>query len=184
MYEFMNNFYEMFSNEDAFCTATKEQINQLKNLWGNNIYKITELYEKYQPNNIPMLESYVKLLGIDSIIDENTIVEPGKYLSQFGVLVFALTVGGDLLCIDTNKHHDGDACVLIVDSNFCSYNEIHDCIEIGIVPDDFIIDYSQGNIIKLNYDNICKYIHKVEDSFILFMSKLSRNEYDDIEDFL
>ena len=70
MYEFMNNFYEMFSNEDAFCAATKEQINQLKNLWGNNIYKITELYEKYQPNNIPMLESYVKLLGIDSIIDE------------------------------------------------------------------------------------------------------------------
>lgn len=184
MYEFMNGFYEMFGKENIFCKATIDQINQLKALWGDNVYKIIELYTNYQPNNMPMLESYVQLLGIDSIIDENTIAEPGKYLAQFRVYPFALTVGGNLLCIDTNECHNGDADVLIVDSNFCSYNKNYDCIEIGIIPNDIANDFSSEKIIKLNYENICKYVHKVEESFILFMYKLSRNEYDDIEDFL
>ena len=85
-------------------------------------------------NLLPMLDSYVSLLGIDRIILENTRGEPWKFLAEYGVFVFAITVGGNVLCVDTNDYKDGDASVLIADANFCSYNDHYGCAEIGIIP--------------------------------------------------
>ncbi|WP_448821813.1 hypothetical protein [Cetobacterium sp.] len=131
-----------------------------------------------------MLSSYVQLIGIDNIIVENTNAEPGKYLAEYGVYVFAITVGGNVLCIDTNDVKEGDASVLIADSNFCSYNEVYDCIEIGIVPEMLLDDLSNNGIVRLNYMNIKKCLNKIDDSCLDFMMKLSNEEYEDIEEFL
>ncbi len=184
MMELITNFYNMFGSKDIFCHATEEQIKQLTKLFGGNVKKIIEFYSVYQPNNIPMLDCYVQLLGIDSMINENTNSEPGKYLSEYGVVVFALTVGGNLLCIDTNDSFEDDAPVLIADANFCSYNKAYDCIEIGVVPYDLLPQLMGDGVLRLNYDNIKKFLPKVESSFLLFMNNLSCNYYNDIEDFL
>ena len=53
------------------------------------------------------------MLDIESILDENTNFAPGSYLSQFGVFVFATTVRGNGICIDTNDCKNGDPAVLI-----------------------------------------------------------------------
>ena len=108
------------------------------------------------------------------MIEENTYAEPGKYLSDYGVFVFAVTVGGNVLCIDTNKVKNGYASVLIADANFCSYNEYYDCIEIGIAPDKVLDKLHGSEILRLNYPNIKKCLPKIENSFIKFMRKLSR----------
>lgn len=184
MQEVIENFYNMYENEDLFCPASDEQIRKLSNLFGNNVNKIIDFYKKYQPNNIPMLDSYVQLLGIDKILLENTIAEPGKYLAEYGIYVFALTVGGNLLCIDTNDCKDDDASILIIDCNFCSYNDHYNCVEIGIVPDELMEDFLKNGIVILNYSNIKKCVKKIESSFEVFMNKLSNSEYDDIEEFL
>lgn len=184
MKEVIEKFYNMYKNEDLFCYASDEQIRKLCKLFGNNAGKIIDFYKKYQPNNIPMLDSYVQLLGIDRILLENTAAEPGKYLAENGVYVFALTVGGNLLCIDTNDCKDGDASILIADCNFCSYNEKYNCVEIGMVPDELIGELLKNGIVALNYPNIKKCLKKIESSFEVFMNKLSNGEYDDIEDFL
>jgi len=185
MLDFIQNFYDMFKNDDLFCRATDEQISKLSSLFGHNVYKIIDFYREYQPNNLPMLDSYVRLLGIDAIMLENTNGEPGKYLAEYGVYVFAVTVGGNVLCIDTNDYtEDGDASVLIADSSFCSYNQYHNCVEIGIVPKELRSEMLGQGVIKLNYQNIKKCLTSIESSFYVFMEKLSNNEYDDIEEFL
>lgn len=184
MKEVIEKFNNMYENEDLFCPASDEQISKLSNLFGNNVKKIIDFYRKYQPNNIPMLDSYVQLLGIDKILLENTTAEPGKYLAENGVYVFALTVGGNLLCIDANDCKEDDASILIADCNFCSYNENYKCVEIGIVPDELMEDMLQDGIVILNYPNIKKCLKKIESSFEVFMNKLSNGEYDDIEEYL
>lgn len=184
MKEVIEKFNNMYENEDLFCPASDEQISKLSNLFGNNVKKIIDFYRKYQPNNIPMLDSYVQLLGIDKILLENTTAEPGKYLAENGVYVFALTVGGNLLCIDANDCKEDDASILIADCNFCSYNENYKCVEIGIVPDELMEDMLKDGIVILNYPNIKKCLKKIESSFEVFMNKLSNGEYDDIEEYL
>ncbi|MDO5406326.1 MAG: hypothetical protein Q4F28_03215 [Eubacteriales bacterium] len=184
MNQIIDNFSEIFKREDLFSHATETEISQLKKLFGEKVNKVIEFYCKYQPNNFPMSKSYVQLIDIDKIIIENTIGEPGKFMAEYGVYVFALTVGGNVLCIDTNDVHDGDANVLIADSNFCSYNETHNCVEIGVAPEEVVQHLGEGEILVLNYANMTKCLKKIENSFLTFMLKLSKNEYDDIEAYL
>ena len=185
MLESIENFEKMFSDKsDVFCAATPDQITKLKKLFGDNVNKIIDFYSGHQPNHLPMLDCYLSLLGIDHILMENISGEPGKYLAGYGVYVFAVTVGGNVLCIDTNNCTDGDAAVLIADANFCSYNECHDCIEIGVLSDELYMELEEDRIVRLNYYNIKKCLTMIESSFFTFLNKLSRNEYEDIEAFL
>ena len=184
MYEFVKNFYDMFGRDDLFCPASEGQTEQLSRLFGTNVEKVTEFYREHQPDNMPMLDSYVSLLGIDRILLENTSGEPGKYLAKFGVFVFAVTVGGNVLCIEANDCKDGDASVLIADANFCSYNDHYGCAEIGIIPKRAAGEFLGKGMVALNYPNIKKCLTKIEPSFLLFMEKLSRNEYEDVEEYL
>ena len=184
MYQIIKNFNKILGKGDSFTQASPIQINKLKTLFGNEVSKVIEFYSKYQPYNVPMLNSYVQLIDIDNIIEENTNAEPGKFLSKFGVFVFALTVGGNVLCINTNDTKNGDASVLIADANFCSYNEFYKCIEIGIAPEEVFEQLEENEILPLNYSNIIKCLRKIEDSFMEFMLKLSSNEYEDIEEYL
>lgn len=184
MYEFVKNFYDEYKTEDLFCNASEDQISDLIEVFGTNVDKIIDFYRYYQPNNIPMLDSYVRLLGIDGILMENLNGEPGKYLSRYGICVFAVTVGGNVLCVDTNETLSGDASVVIADSCFCSYNEHFDCVEIGRIPKHIEDDCSGKGIVELNYLNAKKCLTKIESSFLTFMEKLSINEYEDIEEFL
>ncbi len=184
MDKLIKNFNKILEKDNLFIQATSIQINKLKALFGDGVDKIVDFYARYQPYDIPMLKSYVQLLGIDNIIEENTNAEPGKYLAEYGVYVFALTVGGNVLCIDTNNAKDGDTSVLIADSNFCSYNEFRKCVEIGIIPEEVMEQFTNEEIIPMNYTNITKCLKKVEDSFMQFMLKLSNDEYEDIEEYL
>ena len=43
----------------------------------------------------------ISSISIDDIIVENTDGEPGMYLSKYGVFVFSVTLGGNVLLIDT-----------------------------------------------------------------------------------
>ena len=184
MFQLVNEFKNEYGREDLFCEATKEQYEQLEKLIGKNVYNIIDFYKQNQPHNIPMLKSYVRLLDIEHIIHENTELIPGKYLAQCGFFVFATTVGGNVLCIDSVSSKDGDANVYIADYMFCEYNEKLDCVEICIVPENVELEKNQEGIIELNHENIVRCLKKVDDSYFTFMEKLSRNEYEDIEAFL
>ena len=184
MNQIVENFKKAFQNEDLFIRSTPAQMEKLERLMGGEVGRIIDFYREFQPYNVPMSKSYVKLLDIDNMLLENTNAEPGKYLAEYGCFVFALTVGGNVLCIDTNNVKSGDASVLIADANFCSYNEIYECTEIGIIPDEVLEQLADNEIVPLNYPNIVKCLKKVEDSFFAFMLKLSNDEYEDIEKFL
>ena len=57
MYEFVKNFYDEYKNEDMFCNVSDDQI--------------SDLIKEFGKRNIPMLDSYVRLLGINEILIEN-----------------------------------------------------------------------------------------------------------------
>jgi len=131
-----------------------------------------------------MLDSYVNLLDIEAIFREKEDHEPGCYLAEYGVFVIAVTVGGNVVCLDTNDVTDGDAAILISNLDFCMYNDEKDIVEAVDIPDDVYDDYSGNGPILLNYDIIKRSLPKIADSFYEFMLKLSKNEYDDIEELL
>lgn len=185
----IGNFKTMFEQEEKerslFVPSTIQQLESLKGLIGDSAKVFIDFYKEYQPcHGFPTLDCYVSLLDIDSIIVENTNGAPGEYLAQFGVFVFATTVGGNVICIDTNNCKNGDPAVLIASCNFCFYNEEKQYIEISDAPDYVMDEYEDDEAIILNYPNIKKCLPKIEKSFSKFMDKLSRNFYEDIEEYL
>ena len=180
----VKNLKKILSEENLFVPATDEQIRKLEELVGKKVEKFIDFYQNYQPYKMPMLDCYVQLLDIDNIIMENTYGEPGKYLAQYGVYVFALTAGGNVLCIDTNDIHHGDASVLIAEADFCFYNESLQCIEISNAPEKVFDMLEDDEVLVLNYPNIKKSLCKLEKSFAKFMLKLSKNKYEDVEEYL
>lgn len=184
MNKIVKNFKKLFDKEDLFLPATPEQKKRLENLFGDKVGKIIDFYSEYQPWDMPITESYVQLLGIDNILLENTDGVPGKYLAEYGVFVFALTTGGNALCIDTNTAANGDTCVYIADADFVFHNEILDRMEIGAIPEDVAEKLSDDETLLLNYPNIVRCLRKVENSFMKFLLKLSMDKYEDIEEYL
>lgn len=189
MYEFVKNFYDMFGKDrdDLFCRASDEEMEHLSRLFGPNVEKITEFWREHQPDNLPLLAG-AWILKIDEIFWENNSEDTtGYWLAKYGVYVFATTIGGDLVCIDTNDCKDGDASVLIADHGFCWYDDADDIVKIDTIPKraakEVAKEFLEKGVIALNYPNIKKCLTKLESSFLLFMEKLSRNEYGDIEDY-
>ena len=173
------------NGEPLFRPATTQQLEKLKQLVGYSATVFMDFYKEYQPcNKFPALDCYVNLLDIESILDENINLAPGIDLSPFGVFVFATTTGGNVICIDTNDCKNGDPAVLIASCDFCFYNEEKQYIEIADAPDDVMDEYKDDEPIILNYTNIKKCMPRIEKSFLKFMDKLSRNCYDDIEEYL
>ena len=185
MENIIQNFNERFGSTDLFVESNSEQMKKLKTLLGNKVNRILDFYNKYQPSNLPTI-SGIGLCDIEHIIEENTDLAPGIYLAEYGVYVFATTIGGNALCIDTNDVRDGDASVLIADANFCSFNEDFNCVEIEIAPEEVWDEYDEADddVLHLNYPNIKKCLPKVENSFLEFIRKLSLNEYENIEKYL
>ena len=183
----ISNFTKILDETESllFAPPTEEQLEKLRQLVGNKVPKFIYFYEKYEPQHgFPTLDCYLNLLDIDDILTENQDGEPGEHLAKYGVFVFATTVGGDLVCIDTNNCKDGDPAVLVASHTFCSFNYDLGCVELYDVPDAVSDAYEEADYIPLNYTNIKKSLPKIESSFLKFMDKLSRNKYEDIEEYL
>lgn len=177
-------FIDLFGTRDAFVKSKPEEIESLKGLSGDKVSSFIDFYKDYNPNNVKMTDSYVSLLDIEHILIENTDAEPGKFLSKLGLIVFATTIGGNPVCIDSKAATNGDAPVYICDIDFCNYNEALDMVEIGW-PSAKLSKKLEGDdsTIELTYENAVLCMKTVEESFITFMKKLSENDYDDLEEF-
>lgn len=184
LYTIAQNFINLFGTENTFMKAEESGVQSLRENLGKDIDFFIDFYSEYEPNNVKMTDSYVGLMNIEHMIVENTYGEPGKYLSKIGLFVFAMTVGGNPLCIDTVAAYDKDAAVYIADSGFCYFNEKTNRVEIAYPSDELTEELSDEEAPELTYDNAIRCLNKVEDSFVVFMDKLSRNEYEDLEEFL
>lgn len=173
--------------EILFAKSEETKMEKLSELIGDNVSRVLEFYREYEPIEVPMLPCYLRLLNIDSIIDENTCGEPGMHLAKYGVFTIGVTVGGNVVCIDTNNVNEGDTCVVLFDSNFCYYDAEKDIVRIGYIPTSamHLFDLTdKSQVTLLNYENIQKCGHKICDSFVEFLEKLSINYFEDIEEFL
>ena len=186
--EFENNIRNLSLGrnqcEPFFIETSNEQITALKELAGDECSKFIEFYEEYQPNNISFLKNNTTLIGIDDILLENTELAPGAVLSELGIFVFAVTIGGNAVCIDTNDMKDGDPVVLVIDHSFLYIDLDDDYVEIANLPsyiDEHDVPYED---FEFNYENVRKYVYKIEDSFVDFIRKYSKDEYDDLEKYL
>lgn len=171
-----------YTEQKLFVKATEEQLNSLINLIGEEPTEVISFYKNCQPYEMPMLDCYLSLCDIEGIIEESTAIESGKYLSDYNIFVFGVTVGGDIVCFDKNDMHNGDPAVLAFSSSFCICNDYTGAVEIVDYPDDLEIE--DDEVLEFNYENIVKCGHKIESSFTAFIEKLSRNEYEDIEEFI
>ncbi len=174
------------SNETSkafFVPTTEEQLDSLRELVGDKCYKFIDFYKDYQPNNISFLNSNITLIGIDDVLSENTELAPGVVLSELGIFVFAVTVGGNVVCIDTNENTDGDPAVLLIDHSFI-YFDPDDEAEIANIPSYLNEDDFDEEDFELNYENVRKFVYRIEESFVEFIKKYSMNQYDDLEKYL
>ena len=140
MKDIINNIINIISedgfqrDEILFEKTSTDKIDKLIALMGNNVSKVIEFYRDYEPVQIPMLPCYLNLLDIDGIMEENTCGEPGMHLAKYGVYTIGVTVGGNVVCIDTNDVNNGDATVVMFDSNFCYYDDEKEMVRIGYIP--------------------------------------------------
>ena len=190
MKDIINNIINIISedgfqrDEILFEKTSTDKIDKLIALIGNNVSKVIEFYREYEPVQVPMLPCYLNLLDIDGIIEENTCGEPGMHLAKYGVYTIGVTVGGNVVCIDTNDVNNGDATVVMFDLNFCYYDDEKEMVRIGYIPSSamhLFEDVEDEKTTVFSYENIKKCAYKISDSFVEFLEKLSTNHYDDIE---
>ena len=187
-----NNFKQSLSVENSseplFVPTSKEKFDALKSLIGDKSSKFIDFYKDSQPNQISNYKSYSTLLNIDRIIEENTELVPGVFLSKIGIFVFAVTIGGNAVCIDTNDTKDGDPVVLIIDHSLLYFDaddyEEEVEIEIANLPSYIDEDDFTDEDFEFNYENVRKFVYKIEDSFVEFIKKYSQNLYGDFESYL
>ena len=179
---FKNSIGDKYNVEKLFNKATDEQLDALKNLIGDNVAAFIDFYSNLQPLNLPMMSCYTSLCDIKHIIEENTELAPGAYLSKLGIFVFAVTIGGNSVCIDTNCIQNGDPCILIMDKNVLYCDE--DGSEIANLPS--YVDKSElsDKDYEFTYENVRKFVYKLEDRFTDFIEQFSRDEYENLENFL
>ena len=179
-----DNFIRMFQTDNTFVKANQDEIYGLKSLNADRVSAFMEFYLEYNPNNVKMTDSYVTLLSIERMLAEKATGE-GRYLSDIGFIVFAITVGGNPICLDVNATKNGDAPVYICNHNLCSWNEKYGYEEIGW-PSEKLMEKitDKSRPIELTYENALLCVKLVENSFVEFMKKLSENIYDDLEGYL
>ncbi len=140
MKEIVDNLIKVFVEDGAdeteikFQKSTETQMKQLQSLVGDHAKQVLDFYKEYQPMEVPMFPCYLNLLNIDGIVDENTCGEPGMHLAKYGVITIGVTVGGNVVCIDTNDVSNADPKVLLFDLNFCYYDYEKDIVRIGYIP--------------------------------------------------
>ena len=179
-----DNFVRLFQTDETFVKPTSAEIERLKALNIGRVNAFLEFYSEYNPNNIRMTDSYVTLLSIKRMLGES-IQGEGRFLAEIGFFVFARTVGGNPICIDTNSVQNGDAPVYICNLNMCSWNEQYGYAEIGLPSKELMSRIQdKSRPIELTYENALLCMKFVEGSFREFMKKLSENDYDDLEEYL
>lgn len=180
----LRTVFSDYSSEEFFTSTSMSQINKLVNLVGDSPVEFIEFYRENQPNSIPGLRSNTILLNVDGILEENTDLAPGTYLSKLGIYVFAVTIGGNVICIDINDMENGDPVVLIVDHSFCYCESDDSEIEIVNLPSYINESDLLDEDFEFTHQNVRKFVYKIEDSFVRFMERYSLNQYDDLEMYL
>lgn len=180
----LKSLFNESSSEELFTQTSERQINKLVNLVGASPVKFIDFYRENQPNSIPGLRSNTILLNVDGILEENTDRAPGVYLSKLGIFVFAVTIGGNVICIDINDMENGDPVVLLIDHSFCYCDSDDSEIEIVNLPSYINESDFLDEDFEFNYKNVRKFVYKIENSFVRFMEKYSLNQFDDLEMYL
>lgn len=160
---------------------TKNDIDNLRNL--KIPEAIIQFYQEMNPQNAPMNNAGIYLADLNRIRDEYSQLEPGCYLIKFGLIVIATTIGGNPIIADL---YDENAGVFICDHNLLSCERENGQIVLSYVfPPDPLQDKYGDNLIPVNRDTLFQCFISIEKSFEIFITKLSRNEYEyDLEDLL
>lgn len=181
---FVEDGWEEIETENFFQKPTETELDTLRRLVGDNVDKVMEFYKEYQPYELPMLPCYLNLRSIKVLVEENKNFAPGAYVSQHGVIVFGTTVGGDAVCIDTNRAVDGDPAVVMVDHTFCYEDGETGKICVSHVPQRVMEQLDPKEPLPFNYKTIALCASRINDSFVDFIKKLSEGYYEDMEEFL
>lgn len=169
-----------------FRETTEAERQKLISLVGTEATTFTAFYEKYQPDDlVTFAKADINFLSIERIVEEIEGMAPSYYLKDFGIIPFASTTGGNVLAIDTNGIKGGDPRVLIIDHQFL-YEDANEpgklWIDSGFVSKaaaDFFDDDCEATV-----ENLQRGAIELEGSFVRFLQRLSRDEYDEVEDYM
>ncbi|GFZ31504.1 hypothetical protein CSC2_20300 [Clostridium zeae] len=175
--EYLIDLYKTLSTNSQFYN--EDDLEDLKSIVIPK--SIKTFYRENEPKNVPMLKSGVRLLSLRGIKEENSSGEPSLYLTKYGVIAIATTIGGNIICLDFNDISNDEPSVLIASNNFCAYNDELECIEIVDAPEDIIDEYEDDEPIELTYNNLKRCLPQIAKTFSEFMCKLAYDEYGNIE---
>lgn len=174
----------MENPEECFRKAPPKELQQLTELVGVQVPKFTGFYAEYCPQKVTGFhKADVRFLNMEGIMREAEEMAPGCFLKDFGIFVFATTVGGHALLIDTNDVKDGDPRVLGIDRNFI-YEDFDNPEKIRI-DETFVSkeseEYFSDGETEASLENVRRGAIELEGSFVRFLQKLSNDQYDDAE---
>lgn len=144
--------------------------------------QLIHFYQKLNPVNLPMNDSYVNLADLQRIREEYTFLAPGCYLIKWGFLVIGTTIGGNPILIDLNE---SALPVYAADHTLLMDNGTPGKIKLSFAfpPAALRAAYHDADI-PVTYQTILKCLCPIEARFDDFIEKLSCNSYPDIEDLL
>jgi len=153
--KYMTDLYSTFSYQSA--VYLDGELETLKNYTMPK--SVVDFYSMYEPKNDPMTNAGIRLCDLRTFMEENSCDGGGGVLIKYGVFTIAVTIGGELVCIDLNNMVNDEPRVVIFNNWEC-------CDVDGIN----------------SYEDIQKIEHLVSESFSEFLWKYSGDEYDEFED--
>jgi len=109
--------------------GTEVEINKLRILGLPD--SVLKFYSSCSPEGC--IEEQVRLWSPLKVIEENTDLVPGCYVSKLGYVVFSSTLSGDAYCFDLTSLSDNDSVRIVLISH-----EIDDELLQELEPDDYV----------------------------------------------
>jgi hypothetical protein len=99
---------------------------------------------------------------------ENSQMAPGALLIKYGIITFAVTSGGNAVCMDLNMVNSRGPRIIFADHSIFYDKKIK-------------IYKPKREIYELSYKVITDYAPQVAESFYDLLNKIAEKEFDDIE---
>ncbi len=160
---------DVFATFSHWSTVYYEdhELNDLKQ------YKVPEsiinFYRSFEPKELDYLGDGIRLLDLKGILEENSSLSPGAYLIKHGLLVFATTIGGSVVCMDLNSVNNGEPGIIYADYTWFSFNDSERKLEFTFIHEDISDD-------TVWFDkNLIKFLPRISATFHEFLDHLSMN---------
>jgi hypothetical protein len=140
--------------------------------------EVVEFYRHFEPKEVPIVSGGIRLWDLKRIFEESAGYVPGCYVLLYGLLAFASTIGGNVLCMDLGRLNHSQPRLVYVEHDAFYRDRKTGEVEWVTAPDEWLEQNGEAVLSR----EVIDILPEVAPTFETFLWKVARKEFEDIEE--